>query len=432
MVKIRYLSEVSPEERVHLLRRAQTDIDRVRPVVSEIVQGVRESGDKALLRYVQEFDFHSRPFSSLRVSDAELSSASSQLSEDVLDAINRAYTNILAFHRHQVPLPLWFSEVERGVFAGERVTPIHRIGLYVPGGKGFFPSVMLMLGVPAKIAGVKQVAVCTPPREDGSVDPAVLVAAQLCGITEIYKMAGAHAIAAFAFGTTTVPKVDKILGPCSIYAAAAKQMVSHVIDVGLPAGPSESILLADESADPHSLGLDLLIEAEHGADSAATLVTHDAGLARKVVEQVVSNILLLPEPRRRYCETVFNSFGGVLITKNLAESISFVNQYAPEHLELVVKDPFSVLWEIHNAGEILLGPRTPISIANYCLGVNAILPTGGFARSYSCVSVHDFLKRTGIAYLGPAGYQALRHTTEVLANYEGFPAHAMAVSEDRS
>lgn len=429
MLKIRELHNLSSEERSYIFRRAQTDIDHVMPVVSEIVRNIKDSGDDALTRYVRELDFRSAPFTGLAVKESELDAAEKSLSADVMDAIRRAYSNIYEFHRRQMPAPLWFAEVEPGVFAGERATPIQRVALYVPGGKGFFPSVMLMLGVPAMVAGVKRIVVCTPPTENGNVDAAVLAAARLCGISEVYKMAGAQAIAALAYGTATVPRVDKIVGPCSIYAAAAKRLLSGVVDVGVPAGPSESIILADENPDPEAIALDLMIEAEHGPDSAATLVTHSRKLADDVNATIGRYVAKLPEPRKSYVQKVLSSFGGAMITGSVDESIAFVNEYAPEHLEVQVKDPFHVLWRIENAGEILLGPHTPISIANYCLGLNAILPTGGFAKSYSCVTVHDFLKRAGVGYLGPQGYQALQGITQTLANYEGFPAHALALAE---
>ena len=429
MLKVRDLDSLSAEDRAYIFQRAQTDIEHVMPVVSDIIRNVKESGDDAVVRYVRELDFRTAPFTGLKVERSEMESAERALPAGVMDAIRHAYSNIFEFHRRQVPLPLWFTEVEPGVYAGERTTPIHRVALYVPGGKGFFPSVMLMLGVPAKVAGVKRIIVCTPPTEEGTVDPAVLAAAHLCGITEVYKMAGAQAIAALAFGTATIPKVDKIVGPCSIYAAAAKRLLSGVVDVGVPAGPSESIILADESPDPDIVAMDLLIEAEHGPDSAATLVTHSHKLADEVRSRIGSYLSKLPDQRRSYCEKVLSSFGGILITKDLEASVAFVNEYAPEHLEILVQDPFHVMWQIENAGEILLGPYTPISTANYCLGLNAILPTGAFAKSYSCVTVHDFLKRSGVGYLGPAGLKALQGITQTLARYEGFPAHALAISE---
>ena len=321
------------------------------------------------------------------------------------------------------------AEIEKGVFAGEKITPIASVGLYVPRGKGAFPSVMLMLTVPAVVAGVPKIIVCTPPDQEGNVEPASLVAAEMAGVKDVYKLGGIQAIAAMALGTETIPKVDKITGPCNVYGSAAKRLLYGIVDVGLPAGPSESIILTDETTDPKLAALDLLIEAEHGPDSAALLVTHSESLAQKVLEFVSNYLQRLPQWRREFCEKGLSTYGGVLLTSSLEESIGFVNDYAPEHLEVLVNEPLSILGEIKNAGEILLGNYTPIPTANYCLGVNAILPTGGFARSYSAVSVFDFLKRSGIGYLTKEGFESLKNTAYTLADYEGFPAHAMAIKE---
>jgi histidinol dehydrogenase len=279
------------------------------------------------------------------------------------------------------------------------------------------------------VAKVPKVIVCTPPDKNGFVEPASLVAAQLAGVKDVYKLGGIQAIAAMALGTESIPKVDKITGPCNVYGSAAKRLLYGTVDVGLPAGPSESIILTDETTDPQLAALDLLIEAEHGPDSAALLVTHSEEVALKASEFVSHYLKQLPDWRREFCEKGLSSYGGILLTSSLEESIAFLNDYAPEHLEILVKDPFSILGEIVNAGEILLGPYTPIPTANYCLGVNAILPTGGFARSYSAVSVFDFLKRSGIGYLTREGFNKLKKTAYTLADYEGFPAHALAIKE---
>jgi len=253
------------------------------------------------------------------------------------------------------------------------------------------------------------------------------VAAEICGVTAVYVVGGMQAIAALAYGTETIPKVAKLIGPGSSYVSAAKRLLYGVVDVGLPAGPSESIILTDEHADPRLAALDLLVEAEHGPDSAAILVTHSEAVAAAALEILPGYIEQLPPWRREFVNTVLSNYGGILITSSLQESIDFVNEYAPEHLEVLTADPFVTLQSLHNAGEILLGHHTPIPTANYCLGINAILPTGGFARSFSSVSVWDFLKRSGIGYLSREGYQRLQGTTVTLADYEDFPAHAMAI-----
>jgi len=428
-IRVRDLATLTPEESYIFKRRAQANIEEIIPRVTEMIASVKDKGDAGLLPYVKEFDFGKAKFTGLRVTPKEFTAGLKDLSSHVRKAVDAAYANIQSFHHKQLPEPMWFAELQPGVFAGEKISPVGRVACYVPGGKGYFPSVMLMLGIPAKVAGVESICVVTPPNPEGRADSAVLYAAHLCGITEVYKMAGAHAIAALAYGTETVPRVDKIVGPGSIYATAAKRLVAGVVDVGVPAGPSESIILCDESADPAIAGLDLLIEAEHGNDSAAILVTHSEKLAIEAIEHIKTYIPKVPEPRRTYIKNVLTNYGGVLLTKSWEESCEFVNEYAPEHLEILCKDPFLALSRIRNAGEILLGPYTPISIANYCLGLNAILPTGRFARSFSAVTVRDFLKSTGIGYLDARGYDQLSGHTATLADYEGFPSHALAIRE---
>jgi histidinol dehydrogenase len=288
---------------------------------------------------------------------------------------------------------------------------------------------MLMLAVPAMVAGVKKIVVCTPPDQDGKVGPVSLVAAEMAGVTEVYKLGGVQALAAIALGTKTVSKVDKLIGPCSIYGAAAKRLLFGTIDVGLPAGPSESIVLADETTDPKLAALDLLIEAEHGSDSAALLVTHSENLAQQAQQYLEHYLQQLPQWRRDFCEQGLAAYGGILLTDSLQASLDFINDYAPEHLELLVQNPLSLIGKIDNAGEILLGSYTPSSAATYAIGINAVLPTGGFARSYSAVSVFDFLKRSTLAYLTQEGFDRVKETVKILADYEDFPAHALAIRE---
>ncbi len=382
----------------------------------------------ALIAYAREFDSYPFEAENLRATPEDFAEARASLSTEVIDAIEQAYTNIRRFHEEQMPEPMWFMEVQPGVMAGEKVSPVTSVGLSVPGRKGTFPSVMLMLAIPAKVAGVGRVAVVTPPSmETGKPDAASLVAAEICGVDEVYALGGIQAMAALAYGTESVQKVEKIVGPGSAYTTAAKHLLTGMLDVGLPAGPSELIILADEFANPRLAALDLLVEAEHGPDSAATLVTHSASLAGEVKAVLPEYIAQLPDWRREWVNQVLSNYGGIMLTSSLEESIAFVNDYAPEHLEVLTEDPFVTLNKIKNAGEILLGPLTPIPTANYCLGLNAILPTGGFARSFSSVSVWDFLKRSGVGYLSREGYQRLGPVTATLADYEGFPAHALAI-----
>ena len=414
-----------------MLRRAEIQIDELTERVRPIIQEVRQRGDDALVEFTERFDRVKLTSDRLRVTPEEIEHAHKTLNPSVREAIEQAIHNVRTFHEQQMPHEQWFTQVAPGVMAGEKITPITSVGLYVPRGKGAFPSVMYMLATPASIAGVPRIVVCTPPGPNGYIDAASLVAADLCGVHEIYRVGGAQAIAALAYGTASIARVRKITGPGSGFVSAAKRLLYGTVDVGLPAGPSESITLADETANPELLARDLLIEAEHGPDSSALLVTDSRKLAEAVSALLPTKMAELPEWRQAFCRTVFEAAegtGGIVLATNMVEAVAFVNEYAPEHLEVQVREPFALLPDLKNAGEILLGPYTPFCTGNYCVGTNAVLPTGGFAHTYSCTSVFDFLKRTGIAYLTAEGYASVSETTRRLAEFEGFPAHAAAVT----
>jgi len=289
--------------------------------------------------------------------------------------------------------------------------------------------VLLMLGIPAVVAGVPEIAVVTPPNEQGNVDDAILAAAKIIGIKHIYKVGGIQAVAAAAFGTETVPKCHKIIGPGNAYATAAKRVLANHIDAGLPAGPSEAIILCDENAEPEKVALDWMIEAEHGPYSASLLVTHSKTLVDKVLPIVEKQLTKISDKRRDFVTTNFNTYGGVILTNSLEESIDFVNEYAPEHMEVITEKPFETLPKIKNAGEILLGDYTPVTLCNFLLGPNAILPTGGFAKTYSSVSVFDFLKRSSVGYASKDGFEMVRDNAYLMAKVEGFDTHGLAVKE---
>jgi len=427
MIKVRELATLSPDELARVMRRAEQDIASLLPTAQKVIDRVQQEGDSALVEFTRQFDAPNFTREHLRATPQDFEAAFKEVGAEVVEAIRHAHANIRRFHEKQMPESSWMMDVAPGIRAGEKITPVASAGLYVPRGKGSFPSVMLMLSVPALVAGVKRVIVVTPPNPEGKADAASLVAASVAGISEVYAVGGMQAIAGLAYGTQTLPKVAKIIGPGSSYVSAAKRLLYGVVDVGLPAGPSESIILCDETADPRLAALDLLVEAEHGAESAAILVTHDRALAAEVEKLLPSYIAELPEWRRKFVENVLSSYGGIMLTRSVEDSITFTNDYAPEHLEILTQDPFKTVESIVNAGEILLGSYTPIPTSNYCLGLNAILPTGGFARSFSSVGVWDCLKRSGIGYMTREGYDSLRKTATVLADYEGFPAHAMAI-----
>jgi len=431
MIHFYELSQLNKAQYTRLLRRAEIEIDDLLDYVRPIVRAVRDRGDAALIEYMEKFDQIQLTPERLRVRREEIERAHHELDPNVYTAIKHAIHNVRTFHEQQMPSQQTFTQVAPGVMAGEKITPISSVALCVPGRKGIFPSVMYMLAAPAHIAGVPRIVVCTPPGLDGTIDPASLVAADLCGVHEIYRIGGPHAIAALAYGTETIQRVHKITGPGNAYVSAAKRLLYGIVDVGVPAGPSESILLADEYANPELVARDLLIEAEHGPDSSSLLVTNSRTLVDAVLPLLTEKMAALPEPRQTFCRTGFESekgTGGIVLTRTMHEAIAFANEYAPEHLEVQVQEPFALLGDLKNAGEILIGPYTPFCIGNYSAGTNAVLPTGGFAHTYSCTSVYDFLKRTGLAYVTEEGYGPLSETTRRLAEFEGFPAHANAVT----
>lgn len=423
------LSEMTAEEKNRIMKRAETDITEQMKLAKEVSDEVKRDGDKAVLKYTEKFDGVTLSQGKIKVTQAEIDEAYERLDRETRDAIEYAYKNIYDFHEKQLPEEMWFTNVDKGLMVGEKTTPIVDVCLYVPGGKGSFPSVLLMLGVPATVAKVPNIVVVTPPNKEGNVDDAILAAAKIIGITEIYKMGGIQAVAAVAYGTETVPKCHKIIGPGNSYATAAKRVLSQQIDTGLPAGPSEVIILADEKADPEKVALDWMIEAEHGPDSSALLVTHSSELVEKVLPIIERQKAKISERRKSFIETVENNYGGVILTNSLAESVQFVNDYAPEHMEVMCDKPFDVLPDIKNAGEILLGEYTPVTLCNFLLGPNAILPTGGFAKTYSSVSVFDFLKRSSIGYASKEGFERVRNFAYKMATVEGFDTHGLAVKE---
>lgn len=420
-------SGMGAAERERLLRRAEVDITGLMDVVRPIVDAVRECGDAAVAEYTDKFDGARMRPGTFRAKKADFEAALTAVGKPLRDAIEKAAANVESFHRKQMPHGFWMAEIESGVYAGEKITPIDNVGLYVPRGKGAFPSVMVMLATPARVAGSPRIAAFSPPTREGKVDDATLAAARICGIDEVYGIGGAQAIAAMAFGTQSVPKVDKVVGPGSGYVAAAKRLLYGTVDVGLPAGPSESIILADAATDAETAAMDLLIEAEHGPDSAAILVTDSEALAKEVMRILPKMAEKLPEPRRGFVRAGLGRYGGIVVTDSRRASIEFSNRFAPEHLEILLEDPFDALRELRNAGEILVGRHTPITTGNYNLGVDAILPTGGFARTYSGVSVFEFMKRSSVGYLTEEGLERLGPSAVKLARYEGFPAHAAAV-----
>jgi histidinol dehydrogenase len=429
-MKVNYfeLSRMSPQDRDKLCRRTGVDLRDLMTKVSPILEDVRTRGDVAVRDFTARFDHAEMEPAQFRVPADEMDRAVESLPRDLKEAMEVSIANIRKFHERQVEPPSWEMEISPGIVAGERVVPIPSVGLYVPRGKGSFPSMMMMSGVPAKVAGVERIAVVTPPDPNGKADPATVAAARLIGIDEVYALGGVQAVAALAFGTASIPRVDKIVGPGSGYVLAAKQILSTEIDTGLPAGPSESIILADDSTDTLTAVTDLLIEAEHGPDSSAYLVTINRELAGEALELLPKLLAELPDERASFCREVFKRNGGVVLAAHMTDAVDFINQFAPEHLQILTREPLAVLEKVKYAGEALLGPFTPGTLANYSIGPNAILPTSGFARTASALSVRDFTRRMSYSIVTEEGFADLAPKTLALARYEGFAAHAAALT----
>lgn len=429
-INVQYLDRLDGAGRAALLRRSEADLSFFLDRVPPILDAVRAEGDAALVRFGREFDrAEGLSTANLRVTEAEFDAAFDAVDPAVTQAIRFGITNIRSFHEEQKPEPMWLKEVRPGSYAGDRFLPISSVALYVPRGKGSFPSVTMMTSVPGVVAGVPDLAIVTPPGPDGHVDAATLVAARLAGVETVYKVGGAQAVAAVAYGTETVRRAKKIVGPGSPWVVAAKRLLAGVIDPGLPAGPSESIILADETVHGGLAAMDLLIEAEHGPDSSAWLVTPSEQVVQQALAALPDLWARMTPQRADFTRKVLGGpSGGIVLARDMADTIAFVNEYAPEHLEILSTRPFDHLGEITEAAEILMGPHTPVSIANFALGPNAVLPTSMGAMTYGPLSVSDFMRRSSVGYVTEKGYPEMAQAAGVLADYEGFSSHALAVS----
>ena len=426
------LAKLNPAQRESLQRRTETDLSIFEAKAKPIIEAVRVEGDEALARFAREFDKSPVDADQLAATEADFAAAEKTINPAVREALEFAAGSIRKFHHDQMPEQMWLHEIRPGAFGGDRSTPIPSVACYVPRGKGAFPSAALMLSIPAQVAGVKDVCIITPPGPNGQIDDATLVAAHMAGVSKVYKAGGAQGIAAVAFGTQTISKASKVVGPGSPWVGAAKRLLSHLIDTGTPAGPSEVIILADDSVSGKLAGLDLLVEAEHGPDSSAYLVTWSKRVAEEAMAAIPEYWKQMGALRVGYSSTVLSGpMGGIVLARDEADALAFCNEYAAEHLEVLSKEPFQYLGRLEHAGEILLGEHTPTTLGNYVIGPNHCLPTSGWAKTSSAVSVFDFLKRTSIAYVTSKGYPELAKHAHVLASYEGFDGHANAVSKLR-
>ncbi|MEE9321688.1 MAG: histidinol dehydrogenase [Granulosicoccus sp.] len=432
-VALHDLQKMDQTQRAQLLRRAEDDMSVFLQGVDPIIAAVRAEGDAALARFGQLYDGAvSLSTQSIAATPADFDRAFDEVGKEVIATLEYSADNIRRFHEEQKPTEMWMKEIRPGVLVGERSTPIDSVACYSPRGKGSFPSVTLMTAVPAVVAGVPRPVVLTPPGPDAQIDPATLVAARLAGIEEVYKVGGAQAVAAAAFGTETVPRCRKIVGPGSPWLMAAKRRLAGIIDPGLPAGPSETIILADPGANPLIAALDITVESEHGNDSSAFLITWNRELAEAVRIAIPGYWNKQSETLAGYSSTVLSGQrGGVILAPDAQSAYDFINDYAPEHLQVLSKTPFEHLAHIRNASEILLGEHAAGTLANYLMGPNCVLPTSGAAHTHSPLGVHDFVKTASIGHITARGYAEMAPHAHRFAVYEGFDGHANAVSSLR-
>ncbi|MFH1786281.1 MAG: histidinol dehydrogenase [archaeon] len=402
-----------------LLKRADADLEGIKKGVQGILDDVQKGGDSALRKYTQKFD-GVEP-AGIEVGRKDVRASVKRIPKDILDSLRFAAGSIRSFAEVQMPKADYMGK--KGIELGTKVIPLRRVGCYVPGGRAFYPSTVLMGVVPAKVAGVEEVIVCTPPNSDGKVNDVTLAACEIAGADRVFAVGGVQAIGAMAYGTETVPKVDKIVGPGNVYVSAAKGMVPVGIDFF--AGPSEVLIIADNSANPDFIACDLLAQAEHGPDSAAVLVTPDRNLAERVGRRV--DELVRESPRRDMLEKSLERYSYILIVKSIDDAVKFANRYAPEHLEIVCRK--DILGRIRNAGSIFVGEYSPVAAGDYCSGTNHILPTGGGAKFCSGVSVDMFLKKVTWQKVSKEGLNRIGRAIVTLADAEGLPEHARSVWE---
>ena len=411
-----------PQEWREIVIRPLADPSAIQKKVRKIVEKVKEKGDKAVAKYTAKFD--EVELDSIQVTEEEIQEGVHLVAEELKTAIRQAAANIETFHRFQVQQTEWVVTMP-GIMCSRKMVPIEKVGLYIPGGTAPLFSTILMLGIPARIAGCKEVILCTPPGAGGEMHPAILFAADLVGIKRIYKVGGVQAIAAMAFGTETIPKVYKIFGPGNQYVTEAKQMVQEMgVAIDMPAGPSEICVLADESADPAYVASDLLSQAEHGIDSQAILITTSERVFQGCMIELKN--MLKDLPRKEIAERSLDN-GYIVLVKNIEEGIKLVNEYAPEHLIIACENCDNIADKIVNAGSIFLGNYSPESVGDYASGTNHTLPTNGFAKMYSGLSVDSFVKKITYQKLSREGLKNIADTVIAMAEAEGLQAHAQAV-----
>ncbi len=407
-----------------LLKRSPNHYSEYESIVNEILDEVRQNGDSALFAYTQKFDRFPLNAENIRVDRAEIEEAYGRLDAELVEVIRRSAENIRDFHKKQLRNS-WFDTKEDGSLLGIKFTPVVRAGVYVPGGKAAYPSSVLMNVIPAKVAGVKEIIMTTPPGADGQVNPGTLVAADIAGVDTIYRVGGAQAVAAMAFGTESVPRVDKLTGPGNIFVALAKKAVYGYVGIDSVAGPSEILVLADETANPRYVAADLLSQAEHDELASAILITTSRELAEKVSEQ--AKLFTEELSRREIIQKSLDNYGYILVAESMQDAIDAANEIASEHLEILTENPYEIMAKIHNAGAIFLGEYSSEPLGDYFAGPNHILPTNGTAKFFSPLNVDDFMKKTSIISYSGAALEKVHKDIELFAESEGLTAHANSI-----
>ena len=419
MIKIYDINKLSLDE---ILSR-ETSATGVEDIVADIIKDVRENGDAALYKYCEKFD--KAKLSSLEVTAEEIEEAMAEVEPEFIEIIKEAADNITLYHKNQLQKGFEIKK-ENGIVLGQKVLPVKRAGLYVPGGTAAYPSTVLMDCIPAKIAGVKELCITTPPNSQGKVNPVILAAAKIAGADRIFKVGGAQAIAALAYGTETIPKVDKIVGPGNVFVAEAKRQVYGLVSIDMIAGPSEILVIADSTCNPEFVAADLLSQAEHDKLASAVLVTDSSELALAVQAELERQVALLP--REEIARTSIDNNGKIIIVDSIEQAIEISNEIAPEHLEVCVDDPFKYLDAIENAGSIFLGKMCPEALGDYFSGTNHTLPTSGTAKFSSPLSVDDFVKKSAYSYYTPEALEKVADKVAFFAEKEGLSAHARSAT----
>ena len=425
MRTVRLTKESTKDILENLLKRSPNNYGKFEAAVADILANVKEKGDEALFSYTKEFDKVEVTPETIRVTEAEIEEAYKAVDASLLEVIRKALVNIRSYHEKQRQNS-WFTSTENGTMLGQKVTPLNRVGVYVPGGKAVYPSSVLMNIVPAKVAGVPHIVMTPPPGKDGKVNPSTLVAAKEAGADEIYKVGGAQAIGALAYGTASIPKVDKIVGPGNIFVALAKKAVYGHVSIDSIAGPSEILVLADETANAHYVAADLLSQAEHDEMASAILITTSTELAQNVEKEIEGYLKVLS--RKEIIEKSLENFGYILIAEDMDEAIEAANEIASEHMEIVTKNAFEVMMKVRNAGAIFIGEYSSEPLGDYFAGPNHVLPTNGTAKFFSALSVDDFIKKSSIVYYSRTALQEIHKDIIQFASSEQLTAHANSIA----